>query len=260
MLRHSLLVIAISILGASAVPAKVVTLDYEQFDYKGDGNYPPICVNENHLNYCAINTYDYSHFAPYAFLSDYDWRASEVFTSDPGYVFTPKRFDILFAESYVWRLYCPDGSCIGDDSSKYDPTTYDGEFTLYDYPYLSLLGYRNDDLVAHKVLDPTGKTDLRFGREFKDIDTLEVSLLGSYFETVEIERDGYAYTCMLNMYQSCNEMGFDNFKIKVSKVRPNQSGDTFPDPSVAAVPLPASILAFLTGLSTLLGLASRRRI
>ena len=116
-----LFLISLSMLGATAASAKVVTLDHEQFDYNGDGNHPPICANENHLNYCAINTYDYSHFAPYAFLSDYDWRATETFTTDPGYVFTPKKFDILFAESNVWRLYCPNGSCIGENSYASDP-------------------------------------------------------------------------------------------------------------------------------------------
>ena len=255
-----LFLISLSMLGATAASAKVVTLDYEQFDYNGDGNYPPICANENHLNYCAINTYDYSHFAPYAFLSDYDWRATETFTTDPGYVFTPKKFDILFAESNVWRLYCPNGSCIGENSYASDPWTYVGEFALYDYAYLSLLGYRNDNLVAHEVLDPTGKSKLKFGKEFKDIDTLEVSLLGRYFESVQIERDGYAYTCMFNDYQHCNQMGFDNFVIKVSKVRPDTPGGMVPDPDVAAVPLPASLFGLLAGLTALGGYASRRRV
>ena len=46
---------------------------------------------------------------------------------------------------------------------------------------------------------------------------------------------------MFNDYQHCNQMGFDNFVIKVSKVRPDTPGGMVPDPDVAAVPLPASL-------------------
>ena len=190
-MRSLVLPALLGLLVAPPAAAKVVTIDFDEF-----GNLDEVyCGERANVNYCDVNKYLYGHVGDYLLLSDYDWSASTTLTADPGTVFTPLRFAVRNAFSAVWRLRCPD--CTDPYKAAYSRAN---EFEIYDYDYLLIEGYRDDRRVASQSLDPGGGTTVTLGTGFEDIDRLDLSLRGAYFEYAALEEDGYVYTCLLNEY------------------------------------------------------------
>ena len=235
--------ITLALLGILAAPpatAKVVTIDFDEL-----GNFDEVyCGQRANVSYCDPNKYLYGHVGDYLLLSDYDWSASNSIIADPGTVFTPLRFEVRNAFSAVWRLYCPE--CTG----SYDP--YDAvysradEFEIYDYDYLLIEGFRDDRRVASQSLDPGGSATVTLGTGFEDIDRLDLSLRGAYFEDAALEDDGYVYTCLLNEYAYCNSADIDDLVIET-------------DAPLAPIPLGGAGVMLAGGLLPLGAVAMRRR-
>ena len=234
--------VILTLLGLLASPAaaKVVTIDFDELGNPDD----VFCGQRANVSYCDDNKYLYGHIGDYLLLSDYDWSASTSITADPGTVFTPLRFDVRNAFSAVWRLPCPD--CAEPFDAYEVVETRADEFEIYDYDYLLIEGFRGDRRVASQSLDPGGSATVTLGTGFEDIDRLDLSLRGAYFEDAALEDDGYVYTCLLNPYSYCNSADIDDLVIETNA-------------PIAPIPLGGAGVMLAGGLPLLGAVAMRRR-